>query len=229
MIAQAFNIRILSDTASPAVRRTLAGIQNSKALARYMGRAVQHEIAEYAATTDQARHATAFGLGAQPTGFLQDAYALATQPDAIEASPNQVILKLPRAAFARAFGDVNILPANKYLTIPACAEAYGRRAGTFNNLTFGYAYDAKLGIWRKALVEAKATKVSFGRARKDGTRQVKAFSSSTGLTAIYWLVAGVHQKQDRSLLPSDEAIVAAAREGAQDYIEIVIEHLGGDN
>ena len=39
---------------------------------------------------------------------------------------------------------------------------------------------------------------------------------------MYWLKRSVFQEQDRTLLPSDEALLAAAEEGAFDYFRETI-------
>lgn len=229
MIAHSFGVTIPADFATPALRRTLSGLRGSKNLARYGGRAVQKQIGEHVREYAGNHHATAQSLGAQPTGFYSDAYEQVTAADAVEFAPGQAIINLPRNAFARAFKDVTILPGGgkKYLTFAAVGYAYGRRAASFGNLTFGMAYDPNLGRTRPALVEAMATSVKIGRQRKDGTRGIKALSSSTGRAPVFWLVRKAVQKQDRSLLPTPEQMQAAGLEGMADYIVKLIEEKGG--
>lgn len=95
-----------------------------------------------------------------------------------------------------------ILPTGgrKYLTIPANAEAYGKRAGEFHNLRI-----AKLG-GRLALVENQASEVSISKADKKGNRTVTWTASRTGLVPFFWLVKAVNQQPDPSILPSDQEI-----------------------
>ena len=144
----------ISDQATPVVNRVLGAFKSSQ-LSRYVGRAVQQEIGEHVLAFASSHHDTAKKLGASPTGFFGDAYEMVTSPGAVEAEVGEARLKLPRNAFARAFGDVDIFPGDgkKFLTIPACAEAYGVRAGAFNNLSFGIAFDPELNVMRPALVE----------------------------------------------------------------------------
>ncbi|MDE2105656.1 MAG: hypothetical protein KGL39_50985 [Patescibacteria group bacterium] len=217
-------IRPLADTATPALDRLMRSLRHRTGLARAMAHAVQYEIRTYARDTDSARHATADALGATPSGFLQDGYALAAQESALEINENGAAINLPRAQFARAFADVNILPGGgrRYLTFAARAEAYNRRARSFDNLKFGMAFNPKFGRFCKALIEAPMTRIKLGRQRRDGTRRVRATESTSGHAPVYWLVSRAHQKQDRSLLPTGEAMVAAAREGAQNYLNAAI-------
>src|SRR5947209_7974293 len=67
-------------------------------------------------------------------------------------------------------GDIEA--KDKKLTIPAVPEAYGKRAGEFNNLKFGFALDPESGKMRPALVEAQASQVKIGKIKKDGTRSI---------------------------------------------------------
>jgi len=82
--------------------------------------------------------------------------------------------------------------AAKYLTIPATAAAFGRRAREIAGL---FLVKFKSGV--KAL------------AKRDGK----------GLKVFYWLKESVTLPQDRELLPSDEQLLNAAEKGARDYIK----------
>jgi hypothetical protein len=107
-----------------------------------------------------------------------------------------------------------IRPVNaKMLTIPARAEAYGKRAGEFTNLKFAVVVDPSSGRFRPALVErAGIMNLKLGRKKKDGTRTAKVVSMSTGLVPLFWLVRSVRQKPNPKVLPSDEQFWAAIEE-----------------
>lgn len=127
------------------------------------------------------KHQSAENLGAQPTGFLQKA-ARGTVHKAGETG-GEVIIPAP---LGRAFHDVEIRPrVAGTLTIPASAEAYGKRAGVL----------AALGwkIWRPK-------KRDFLMGSIEGVEP----------KILYWLKASVHQRQDRELLPSDADMQRAA-------------------
>lgn len=127
------------------------------------------------------KHTSAEKLHAAPTGFLQKA-ARGTVHTANENS-GEVIIPAP---LGRAFHDVEIRPREaRYLTIPASAEAYGKRAGVL----------AALGwkIWRP-----KKRDFLMGSIRGEDAK------------VLYWLRESVSQRQDRSLLPSDSEISVAA-------------------
>lgn len=127
------------------------------------------------------KHQSAENLGAQPTGFLQKA-ARGTVHNANE-NGGEVIIPAP---LGRAFHEVEIRPrVAGALTIPASAEAYGKRAGVL----------AALGwkIWRPK-------KRDFLMGSIEGVEP----------KILYWLKASVHQRQDRELLPSDADMQRAA-------------------
>ena len=129
------------------------------------------------------KHMSADRLGAQPTGFIQKA-ARGTVFNANE-NGGEVIIPAP---LGRAFHDVEIRPKSwNFLTIPASAEAYGKRAGVL----------AALGwkIWKP-----KGRKLLMGAIKGEDPK------------ILYWLKESVRQRQDRELLPSDDEMqyVAAA-------------------
>jgi hypothetical protein len=111
-------------------------------------------------------------------------------------------------------GDIKPVKAGA-LTIPAVADAYGKRAREFNNLKFGFALDPVSGKMRPALVEAQATQIKIGKIKKSGQRTITEGTTSTGLVAIFWLLAGVHQDPDPTVLPTDEEFGQAMDQSIQ--------------
>lgn len=127
------------------------------------------------------KHESANRLHAQPTGFLQKA----ARGTVFNASENggEVIIPAP---LGRAFHDVEIRPKNAAaLTIPASAEAYGKRAGVL----------AALGwkIWKP-----KGKKFLMGSVNGEDPK------------ILYWLKESVRQRQDRELLPSEDEMYRVA-------------------
>ena len=105
-----------------------------------------------------------------------------------EASPDEahVILTLP--GLARAFRSLTIVPRRaRALTLPLAAESYGKKASELSRDGWGLF----------------ATKSVLMGSRKS-TGEVKP---------LYALKPRVRLRQDRSLLPSDNALSRAAREG----------------
>jgi len=145
------------------------------------------------------RHATANKLGASPSGHLGQAVR-AVEGAEITAQNDGASFVINHAGLGRAFHDVTITPKNaKALTIPVAAIAYNRRAGQFNNLF----------VWKN-----KTTGNAFLAMRDpSGAKDAKPL-------LVYLLVRSVTQKQDRSLLPSNDEWESAAARGALDWIRM---------
>jgi hypothetical protein len=148
------------------------------------------------------RHATANRLGATPSGHLERAAeSVHSESDATAATVN-----VTSPGITRAFKDITITPGNgkKYLTIPATAEAYNKRAGTFNDL--------RLAFFKGGLL-------ALVRPNKDAPKGERP-------PVYYWLKKSVTQKQDRTLLPSDKLLQSAAEEGTRDWLKSFLQSDG---
>lgn len=155
---------------------------------------VEKFTADYVFKISAYRHKSAERLGAKPTGFLERAAR------SIESSHDDegATLSFPRnSGLGRAFGDVEIRPGpgKKYLTIPVNAAAYGRSAREFQDLLA-----LRVGP-RNTLILARRIK------------------GKKILETLYVLVKGVTIKQDRKLLPSDEAWFELLKRVAIAYVE----------
>lgn len=183
------------------LRKLGAGVINREELHQDIATRGENLVRDYLTGLAQTRHATADKLGATPTGHLERAAESVTST----SDSAGVSITVTSPGITRAFGSITILPGagKKYLTIPATAEAYGKRAGAFNDLRF-VAY--KNGV--RALVQASQSNVA--------TRE------KIGGKVFYWLKTSVEQKQDRTLLPSDQLIESSAEEGAIDWLNVLL-------
>lgn len=128
------------------------------------------------------KHTTAARLGAQPTGILGKAATRTTW----RATSEYGEVDIPTPAVRRAFHNVEIRPGSwEFLTIPASSTSYGLRAAVL------------AGLGWKIYRPGKA-RVLMGKLGDDEPK------------LLYYLVTSVHQRQDRSLLPSDEAFKQSA-------------------
>ena len=137
-------------------------------------------------------HKTAARLGATPTGFRAK-NAAAVQPD---SDATQAMVRIPRrTGLGRAFHDVVLTPGSgrKYLTLPAHARTYGKSVRDFPAGTFTFAH---MGRFRALIFVAEPDKGKVG----------------------YWLKRSVTQKQDRTLLPTDQGYQDVGRRSALSYI-----------
>jgi hypothetical protein len=144
------------------------------------------------------RHRTAQRLGGTKTRHYEEAAkSVEAQSDDKEA---RVVIPR-RTGLGRAFGDFLLRPGSgrTYLTIPACAETYGKVVKDFSEDTFHFAI---LNVHR--VFPVLLWTETSGRHKKGDV--------------AYWLRREVKQTADRSLLPSDEGYATVARAAAIEYL-----------
>ena len=175
------------------------------------------------------RHTTAQRLGASPTNYLMKAGQSVIERS--DADGAQVIIQNNTAIFARTRGPVTIKPGmsfgpvapdgrggtgKKWLTIPATAAAFGRRAGEFADLVFAQ---------KKNSTTAMLLRVPKYQKKSDGKRRTKAEAESyraelkSQTRVFYWLRKEVTLPADPGLLPNAQAYTLAARLGVRDYFK----------
>jgi hypothetical protein len=135
-----------------------------------------------------------------------DYFALAADSVGSESDATAATVNVTSPGITRAFSDITITPGNgkKYLTIPATAEAYNKRAKTFNDL--------RLAFFKNGLL-------ALVRPNKDAPKGERP-------PVYYWLKKSVTQKQDRTLLPSDKLLQSAAEEGTRDWLKSFLQSDG---
>lgn len=184
----------VGDGVTPVLSR-LAGLADAEQIHSYIAPQVEELTRLYLNAIAPGRHSTAERLGADPTGHLGRAASAVESGHDDEAA----YITIPRIyGLGRAFQDYVITPKNgkKWLTIPATASAYGKRAGEFSDLKFVPFTDDLAAL--------------MARSKSDGKYIV-----------VFWLKKEVTIEQDRTLLPDDQAFGEAAARGVDFYIEDV--------
>lgn len=176
---------------APAGVRTRAAALKGARLNTQIGRGVAELFKEHFFELDRERPNA---LGGQRSHFYGDA-AKATSSSGDESGATVTVAT--QGIRQRLLGGTIRAVNGKYLTIPARAEAYGKRAREFKDLRF-----VKLRGDRAMLVQADSQTVHFGR-RKDGAATP---GSVKGGLVMYWLVPSVTQGPDRSVIPSESEI-----------------------
>lgn len=147
---------------------------------------VQGHLRRYAL----AHHKTASGLGARPTGNLEDAKVEAT------SDSDGATVTVAALGIRRALGPLTITPKNKAaLTIPVAAIAYGR-----------------------SVAYLKAHGVDVFRPKGKDYLAYKENPKSQFSTVIYILAKRATLKHEPGLLPGQEELEKNAIEAARDYI-----------
>lgn len=181
----------------------------------------ENTVRDYLISLAGSRHATADRLGATPSGHLERA----AESVHSESDESAATVSVTSPGISRAFGAVTITPGSgkKYLTIPATAEAYNKKAGAFNDLRLAFFKGGLLG-----LVKADQSRLSDRRAGGFGveSKAAKADKTKERPPVYYWLKKSVTQKQDRTLLPSDKLLQSAAEEGTRDWLKSFVQSDG---
>jgi hypothetical protein len=145
-----------------------------------------------------ASHRSASSLGATPTGFrARNAAALSARSD-----DTQAVLVIPRrTGLGRAFGQVVLVPGSgrTYLTLPGHKDTYGKTMRDFPEGTFQFAVIRSWISFPAMIFQAD------GGSHKKGE-------------VGFWLRRTVTQKQDRTLLPSDQEFRQSARDASNNYL-----------
>lgn len=158
-------------------------------------------------------------LGGQRTNFYAQA-ARATHFDV--AGDIGVIISINQVGIAQRFFGGTIKPKTaKFLTIPARAEAHGKRAGEFNDLIVLF---GKNGPY--ALARAVSTAISVGRRGADGTRRV-ASRGQQGGEIMFWLVKEATQAADPTVLPDKATVFEQVNADLRKQLELEISRAGG--
>lgn len=140
-------------------------------------------------------------LRGKRTGFWADAArgtSSTTLPDGALISTNQVGVRQQLLG-----GAIKPGPGKEWLTLPARAEAHGKRAREFNDLRFV--------LFRKnanplaALVRNEATTLKRKRDRKTGAVSFVR-GEERGGEIMYWLRKSVTQRPDPSVVPMPDVI-----------------------
>lgn len=195
----------IRDTATPFVR---ALERQTGSAGPVVGRAAAETTREHfrRKNLDPASHRSASALSAQPSGLFNQ-FRNATSFEATLTSASVVVR---HAAIRQRIegGTIEPGPGKKFLTIPAQAIAYGRRAGEFPQLVFAWASHIQNRRSGFALVAPSAINKEVGRARRDGTRRTKEVAPSG---VYFWLVRRVRQPADPTVIPDEQQMQAGVQ------------------
>ena len=189
------------DGASPLVGEFIAQLTNRTQLHEAIASRARTLTRDHLIGLAGTRHGSANRLGASPSGH----WAQATEKTSADFDATSATITVAHPGIGRAFHDVEIYPGagKKAITIPLIAQAYNLRAAS---------------VWESQGLFVVKGKTSAGSG---AAVAVKRLPDGT-LQPWYLLLPHVHQKQDRSLLPSNAEYQTAAKEGARDYVDYLI-------
>ncbi len=154
-------------------------------------------------------------LGGKRTHFWRQVAHSVQQP---RTAGDKVIVSINHVGAAQRLFGGSIVPVNaKYLTIPARAEAHGKRAREFPDLEI---------LWGKrgrpvALVQRQQTSVNYGRDKNKG---VPKSGGERGGGVFFWLVQEVTQRADPTVLPTDDELGNAAVAAMREFVDAFLQN-----
>lgn len=201
----------IHDGATYALTKIADGLTNRRPLNAAVGKRGESELREHFRERNQEPNKKGW-----PKQDFWNRIRKATALSSVDESGATLTISDPAIAQKVHGGDI-VPKEGKYLTIPAIAAAAGRSARTFQNLEplIRWINGSRRAI---ALVERRASNITYGKERKDGSRSVTHVSSSIG-GVIFWLVEKVHQNRDPRALPSRDKMETALRDEARIYVE----------
>lgn len=198
-------LRVFAPVMMSREARQIAGQLDALAVHRSVAMVGEALVRDYIIANQHRFHETARRLG---TSRFTGHYSDAAQRVEGEGTKDLATVRVPGAIFRRVDREVTVLPiASKYLTIPANAAAYGRRAREIGGLEVIFAGRRAIALGRRGAAKRK------GGRMKDGQRQEPR--AAVPNVIFFWLRSKVILRQDRSLLPSDDELVRAAELGVK--------------
>lgn len=189
-ISVAFDVR---EVAPERINSIALALEDRQPLHRAIGVHTFGITRDWLIDIARTRHDSARRLGAAPTGH----WSQAAEKTTYTATEEVARVSVYQPGIGRAAHDVTIEPGpgKQFLALPAIAQAYGQRAYRVPDLVF-----IRTGAKQTAVL-----------VKKDKGREIG--------TVWYWLVKSVFQRQDRTLLPSDEHYSIAGLKAFRDYLK----------
>lgn len=202
-------LEVAKDEATPLLRDLLARVQPAR-LGAVLGRAGANVIK---------RHLE--GLPSNKRGWpTTNFYKEASRQTSHAAQPDGAVITIAKQGFRQRLmgGPIKPRKPRGRLTIPARAEAGGKRAIDFDNLTpgTGTAEDGTVGF---GLIEAPHSKIKIRSKNKQ--KYVERVPSAASRRLFFFFSRGVTQQPDPSVLPTDAAFLDALTREVADGLPAV--------
>lgn len=179
----------LRQAMSPAVRSRIVPVAT-----RRVFKFIQSHFSKYASE----HHASADALGAPHTKHMERA----ARDMSHEANAERGHIILGMAGIGRARHDVDIVKKDRRLTLPIAKDSYGKSA---------LEMEEKFGKGSLFVFKSKAGNVILAAHKKRGKKRITV--------PLYVLKDKVHQKQDPTMLPSEDAISEETHAALRECIE----------
>jgi hypothetical protein len=204
----------VTDRATPLILEVVDAISPAR-VRPIVGRAVTTVVRRHFFGLDRSRPNV---MGGTRTHF----YADAARGTSWTVETDGVLISVAQVGIRQRIVGGTIRPKNgkKFLTIPARAEAYGKRASEFNDLVLVRRGDHRFGepfaLARAFRTTLKITGAATALAL--GERQVSRGEQEGG-EIMFWLKKSVTQQGDPSVAPSIFEMFAGIRIAMNDYLD----------
>lgn len=213
----------IRDTATPLARALeRQGTRAAPVVGRAAAETTREHFRQKNLTADT--HRSANIIGAKPSGLFND-FRNATSFEASGSDP-AVVVRHPAIRQRIEGGRIEPGPGKEFLTEPAQAIAYGKRAREFPNLVFAWASHLQTGRTGFALVAPSAISKEVGRARRDGTKRTKEIAPSG---VYFWLIRSATQRGDAGAIPSADQMQEGIASRLDGYFGDAAERTESDN
>jgi hypothetical protein len=210
----------LHDTATPAVAAIRTGLTPEK-LSPVIGRSARNTIRTHLFGVDRMRPNA---LGGARTHF----YASAARGPSVQVQGDVAVVSIASVGIRQRLlgGTIKPRAGKKFLTIPATAEAHGKRASEFDDLVVVYGAGGQPIALAHAAFRVTQQKISAlpARLRVGVTKNV---NSHGGI--VFWLRRSVTQQPDPSVLPTVDVISVGLRRDASSYLKRITARFGDDD
>lgn len=189
---------------SPAISKLASLLSDEKrtALSLSMGLGVRKVTWRHLQKLAASRHTTAERLGGAITGHLEQA-TNAVEKASVVANTEGATLTINHPGLGRALHEVTIRPVTaRYLTIPLNGLAYGHRVGEFEK-------------GKVILIFKGGHRTGREKPRTEKSDEEKSVRQDL---PAFLLLRSVTQRQDRTLLPSNEEWEKGARTDGLEYL-----------
>ena len=176
------------------------------------GRGVRRLLMDYLSGLDSSR---ANQSGGKRTHF----YAGAARNVSYDVDDDGATVSVHEVGIAQRYYGGTIVPTagHKFLTIPVDPDAYGRRAGEFDNLSVQYGLTKGGKARPMFLVQDNGYRYTQKKNRKTGVKEVTGATWEAG-KIMFYLALSVHQDADPSVLPSEDLMNQAAMDSITRYL-----------
>lgn len=218
----------ITTTGAPETRGFLVNVtgdlKDRTALNRKLGDRLADELKDHFARKNadgKRSDSLAAKLNGPRTNFW-NRVAAATKVETVTESGARVAIGTNHFNIHLFGGTILPGPGKRALTIPMVTEALGKRAAQYeqDNGRKLFTIRGKKALFERTGAEGRGAEPGLiGRVRRrNGSSKSVGLISRTGVRAVFALVKSVTIKKDDDALPSDEILLTALQEEADDYI-----------